>query len=144
MRPKPIRLFSRAAMMLLMMLLTTTTAWAQGFSGITIQGIVKVNINGSGTVTLTHSGGTEVPVTSGTSYNVSGAYTLKFLPASGYEVNRVTLKDYSMVLADASDITDYLNGGSYTRQQIMGTEEYTVFFEKPGEPGAAIFYTLTS
>ena len=124
-------------MTLMLVMLTAMTAWA---NSITTSGYVKVNINGSGTVTLTHSGGTDVPVTSGTSYNVSGAYTLNFVPSSGYEVNNVTFKN-DLSLGATEDINVDRNGGSYTRQQIMGTDEYTVFFE---EPGTVSFYTLTS
>ena len=128
-------------MMLLMMLLTATTAWAQSIiSG----GYVKVNINGSGTVTVTHGSVTENFSTSGTSSYFTGDYTINFVPSSGYEVNKVTLKGLWISTTGDKEINVDRNGGSYTSQAIAGTEEYTVFFEKPGEPGADIFYTLTS
>ena len=128
-------------MMLLVMMLTATTAWAQSIiSG----GYVKVNINGSGTVTVTHGSVTENFSTSGTSSYFTGDYTINFVPSSGYEVNKVTLKGLWLSITGDKEINVDRNGGSYTSQAIAGTEEYTVFFEKPGEPGADIFYTLTS
>ena len=140
MRQKPFRLFSRAALVLLMMLLTTASAWAQ----FNITGNVKVNINGSGTVTVTHGGVTENFSANGTSNKFSGNYTINFVPASGYVVNKVTLKSTSIV-GGTIDITDDLNniddGKSYNRNLSFGTDEYTVYFD---EPGAASFYTLTS
>ena len=137
MKEKPFRLFSRAALALLMMLLTTASAWAQ----FNFTGNVKVNINGSGTVTVTHGGVTENFSANGTSSSFSGNYTIQFLPASGYEVNKVTFKGpFSM-----TNITDNLNnidgGKSYNRNLSLDTDEYTVYFD---EPGAASFYTLTS
>ncbi|SDH00230.1 Listeria/Bacterioides repeat-containing protein [Prevotella communis] len=135
MRQKPFRLFSRAALALLMMLLTTTSAWAQfNFSG-----NVKVNINGSGTVTVTHGGVTENFSANGTSSRFSGNYTIQFLPASGYEVNKVTFKGATSL--STTNIAVNRNGGSYNRNLDLGTDEYTVYFD---EPGAASFYTLTS
>ena len=135
MKEKPFRLFSRAALALLMMLLTTASAWAQfDFSG-----NVKVNINGSGTVTVTHGGVTENFSANGTSSRFSGNYTIQFLPASGYEVNKVTFKGATSL--STTNITVNRNGGSYNRNLDLGTDEYTVYFD---EPGAASFYTLTS
>ncbi|UKK68638.1 InlB B-repeat-containing protein [Prevotella communis] len=135
MKEKPFRLFSRAALALLMMLLTSASAWAQfNFSG-----NVKVNINGSGTVTVTHGGVTENFSANGTSSRFSGNYTIQFLPASGYEVNKVTFKGATSL--STTNITVNRNGGSYNRNLDLGTDEYTVYFD---EPGAASFYTLTS
>ena len=135
MKEKPFRLFSRAALVLLMMLLTTASAWAQfNFSG-----NVKVNINGSGTVTVTHGGVTENFSANGTSSRFSGNYTIQFLPASGYEVNKVTFKGATSL--STTNIAVNRNGGSYNRNLDLGTDEYTVYFD---EPGAASFYTLTS
>ena len=135
MKEKPFRLFSRAALALLMMLLTTASAWAQ----FNFTGNVKVNINGSGTVTVTHGGVTENFSANGTSSSFSGNYTINFVPASGYEVNKVTFKGETSL--STTNITVNRNGGSYNRNLYLGTDEYTVYFD---EPGAASFYTLTS
>ncbi|UKK57967.1 InlB B-repeat-containing protein [Prevotella communis] len=135
MRQNHLDCFSRAALALLMMLLTTASAWAQfDFSG-----NVKVNINGSGTVTVTHGGVTENFSANGTSSSFSGNYTIQFLPASGYEVNKVTFK--GALSLSTTNITVNRNGGSCNRYLDFGTDEYTVYFD---EPGAASFYTLTS
>ena len=139
MRQKPFRLFSRAALALLMMMLTTASAWAQ-FDD---TGNVKVNINGSGTVTVTHGGVTENFSANGTSSSFSGNYTINFVPASGYEVNKVTFKGpFSMSTTNITDNLNNIDGGkSYNKNLNFDTDEYTVYFD---EPGAASFYTLTS
>lgn len=131
----------RAAMLLLMMLLTTVTAqttWAQ----FDLSGNVIVNIEGSGTVTLTHGGGTVNPVESGTSYSVSGQqYTLNFLPSSGYIVKQVTLNDIFGTRDITNDLNDatgigVVNGKSYSTSLYSNlTQEYTVTFEQDNSSG---------
>ena len=115
------------------------TAGAQGEPY--IFGEVMVNINGSGTVKLTHSGGTDVVVTSGTIYRVSGDYTLKFLPSGGNVINKVTYLPSANL--NAEDITTNLTpidgGKSYSDNIHAGIDEYNVYF---GEPDAASRYAL--
>ena len=141
MRPKPIRMFSRAAMLLLTLIFAfagAQTAWAQ----FDLSGNVIVNIEGSGTVTLTHGGGTVNPVESGTSYSVSGQqYTLNFLPSSGYIVKQVTLNDIFGTRDITNDLNDatgigVLNGKSYSTSLFPNlTQEYTVTFEQDNSSG---------
>ena len=131
----------RAAMMLLVMMLTATTAWAQ-FLKLNLNSYVCVSIEGKGTVTLTHSGGTDVTVTSGTNYVVNGNYTLKFLPSGSNVVKRVTYKSPSNISAE--DITQKLidiEGGKSKSGQTggFGTSEYHVIF---AEPDATELYSL--
>ena len=128
----------RAALALAALMLTTATAWAQW------SGNVKVNIEGSGTVTLTHGGTTENFSSNGTSSSFSGDYTITFLPSGGNVVNKVMLKS-AFSVSGATDITNQLSdidgGKSYSSSLSWGTDEYTVYF---GAQGAASFYTLTS
>ena len=138
-------MFSRAAMLLLTLIFAfagAQTAWAQfDFSGNVI-----VNIEGSGTVTLTHSGGTVNPVESGTSYSVSGQqYTLNFLPSSGYIVKQVTLNDIFGTRDITNDLNDatgiyigVVNGKSYSTSLLPGVTleyTYTVTFEQVNSSG---------
>ena len=122
------RLYFRAAMTLLMMMLTTVTAWAEHFE-YSSDGYVKVNINGEGTVTLTN-GGTEVVVTSGTTYAVSDQYTLKFLPSSDNVVNNVTKKEVSGTTDITNDLSNIDGGKSYSTLPLgpFSTDVYTVTF----------------